>query len=734
MKPGSAKNSNITTRPRLIRRVRYRLSLLISSLYQIYKLILMRFLKKSMPHPYIRGRKKDFYEPLAIAPASLEATIESALNNRGSAKQLYQIDIISFSIIDWEFRFQRPQQIMSQFADRGHRVFYISTSRFIYSNSRKSIEVKKIRENIYEVSLNVETMPNIYGEIIGGENRKSILSSLEELRRMFRINEAVSFVMISSWASVALEARDRFGWPVIYDCMDEWENFPNIKPALLEMERSLVKRSDLVVVTAQKLYDKWEKSAKNLLLARNGTDFDFYQRYLKPNRLLADCKRPIVGYYGAIADWFDTELMTYIAEQRQEYTFVLIGGVFDVDVSRLEALPNVKLLGQQPYETMPQYLYDFDLCIIPFKINQVTESTDPVKLYEYLSGGKPVVTVAMSEILPYGEYIYIANDREDFVKKLDLAVSEKDHEKAEVRKRFAGLNTWADRYDRIRSRIDKIYPRASIIVVTYNNLGYTRLCLESVMRNTEYPNYEIVVVDNSSTDGTPEYLKALAEKYQNISLVLNTTNNGFARANNQGIEQSDGEYLVLLNNDTIVPPGWLSRLLHHLRNPEVGLVGPVTNQVGNEAKVEVDYRTWREMEEFAWDHTWNNDLYIADIHMLAMFCVAMRRETFKEVGCLDEQFGIGMFEDDDYSLRMREKGYRVICANDVFVHHFGQASFGKLIKTGAYNKIFEENRAKYEAKWNTRWIPHVHGALKVEKHYVATKGTKDSKDYVPFCG
>jgi len=92
--------------------------------------------------------------------------------------------------------------------------------------------------------------------------------------------------------------------------------------------------------------------------------------------------------------------------------------------------------------------------------------------------------------------------------------------------------------------------------------------------------------------------------------------------------------------------------------------------------------------------------------MLAMFCVAFRRETYELIGPLDEQFGIGMFEDDDYSLRMRKANLRVICAADVFVHHYGQAAFKKLIECGMYDDLFNENRRRYEDKWNVKWVPH----------------------------
>jgi hypothetical protein len=92
--------------------------------------------------------------------------------------------------------------------------------------------------------------------------------------------------------------------------------------------------------------------------------------------------------------------------------------------------------------------------------------------------------------------------------------------------------------------------------------------------------------------------------------------------------------------------------------------------------------------------------------MMAMFCLAMRREVFQRLGPLDEQFGIGMFEDDDYARRAKQHGYRIVCAEDIFVHHFGQGSFGELCKTGGYDLVFETNRRQFESKWGVSWQPH----------------------------
>jgi GT2 family glycosyltransferase len=250
--------------------------------------------------------------------------------------------------------------------------------------------------------------------------------------------------------------------------------------------------------------------------------------------------------------------------------------------------------------------------------------------------------------------------------------------------------------------------RVSIVVVTHDNLIFTRLCLESVLANTGSPSYELIVVDNGSTDGTATYLRRLAEHYSHVRFVLNDENLGFARACNQGVALASGGVFVLLNNDTMVPPRWLTLLVSKLRDPTVGLVGPVTNRIGNEAEIEATYETWGEFLRFARDRTKAHAGKVFEMRMLMMFCVAMRRKLYERIGPLDERFEVGMVEDDDYAVRISKAGLRLICAEDVFVHHFGEASFGKLHPTGEFTSALTANRMRFEEKWGIGWQQGVH--------------------------
>lgn len=252
----------------------------------------------------------------------------------------------------------------------------------------------------------------------------------------------------------------------------------------------------------------------------------------------------------------------------------------------------------------------------------------------------------------------------------------------------------------------RVAARASVVVVTWNNLPFTRLCLESLLTNTHAADLEIVVVDNASSDGTADYLRALAGLHSCVRLIWNHENTGFAAACNQGLRAARGETLVLLNNDTIVPPGWLGRLRKVLVDSEVGLVGPVTNNAGNEARIPSDYRTYGELLAFASERSRSHGDLVVDLPMLTLFCTAFRRATYERLGPLDESFGVGMFEDDDYSRRAHEAGLRTVCAEGAFVHHFGEASFGHLRPSGEWSRLFEENRTRFEQKWGIHWTSH----------------------------
>ena len=627
-----------------------------------------------------------------------------------------QYDIFCFPIIDWFFRFQRPQQIVSQFARNGHRIFYMNQNALLEGQllavSAAEPETEWVQANVAVVSLVSQSPLNIYTDELDDANLEAMFRSLDALRRQFNIVTAVCLVQLPFWAPLVARLCREFGWKIVYDCIDDHAAFSTNRGEMVAYEDQLVQDSDLVVVTSKYLHKKMCNRGVPCVVVPNAADFEHFNRAQIPLPLneikeLQEIKHPIVGYYGAISDWFDMDLIRHAARSRPDWNFVLIGSTYGADdYLDLERAPNVHFLGEKPYARLPEYLSQFDVCCIPFKITPLTRATNPVKFYEYLSAGKPVVSVPLPELEPYADHSYLTDSADTFVRAIEQALSENDPDRVAARVALARDNNWDTRFQRLRTAILTLYPRASIIVVTYNNLKLTRCCLDSLHQFTLYPNWELIVVDNGSTDGTQDYLSTLSERFDHVQVILNRHNMGFPQATNQGSEASSGEHLVLLNNDTVVTRGWLTRLLQHFeRDPLIGLVGPMTNAIWNEAKLEAHYTTSASLEAFAVQQAEEHVGEHFPIGVLAMFCLAVRRQVIDEIGLLDEQYEIGMFEDDDFALRARLAGWRAVCAQDVFIHHEGRASF-KQLGEKRYRDIFETNRAKFEQKWDRDWRPH----------------------------
>lgn len=250
------------------------------------------------------------------------------------------------------------------------------------------------------------------------------------------------------------------------------------------------------------------------------------------------------------------------------------------------------------------------------------------------------------------------------------------------------------------------FPRVSIVIPTHDGGPLVSACLRALLRNTPWPGVEIIVVDNGSHDATRLLLSTHAQR-DGVAVLLNATNKGFAVATNQGLRHAAGEFVVLLNDDTAVGPGWLSRLVAHLEaEPNLALVCPVTNEIGNDARIGVDYGRFDEMEAFAHRRLCEHAGERRPIGTVALFCAAARRATLERIGFLDERYAVGMFEDDDLSRTLAAQGFSHAIADDAYVHHVGQASFGKL-RDAEYLAIWQANRKRFEDKWGVRWTPPV---------------------------
>ena len=239
----------------------------------------------------------------------------------------------------------------------------------------------------------------------------------------------------------------------------------------------------------------------------------------------------------------------------------------------------------------------------------------------------------------------------------------------------------------------------SIIVLAFNQLEHTRKCLESLRAHCP-ADAEFSVVDNGSNDGTADYLRELAAREPRLRSIRNRDNRGFAAGNDQGLALARGRYLVLLNNDTVVTQGWLDRMTAWFeQEATLGLIGPVSNCVSGPQWVgAANYSKLEEMPAFAARWAAGHEGQSEAVRRLVGFCLMFRREVLERIGGLDERFGSGNYEDDDYCLRAALAGYPARIAKDIFIHHAGSQTF-KHARID-YRQAMLTNWALFKAKWD----------------------------------
>ncbi|MBI2267562.1 MAG: tetratricopeptide repeat protein [Armatimonadetes bacterium] len=242
----------------------------------------------------------------------------------------------------------------------------------------------------------------------------------------------------------------------------------------------------------------------------------------------------------------------------------------------------------------------------------------------------------------------------------------------------------------------------SIVILTLNQLTYTKECVDSILSHTTPGSFELVFVDNGSTDGTLEFLESLSNRpsppWTRIEVIRNGENRGFAGGCNQGIRASLGDDVLLLNNDVLVTPGWLDRLVTALRsNPKAAMAGPVSNYVIESQRAIPDCAPEDYLKRALSFHEKNKGT-IFEVANLSGFCLLIARELIEAVGLLDESFQVGGGEDNDYCYRARLAGYVCMVAADTFVFHHGSKTFEHLGLD--HGTVQDQNMQGFSKKWN----------------------------------
>lgn len=311
---------------------------------------------------------------------------------------------------------QRPHQILSEFANQGYR----ST---LYNMNSETREVIKVKQDYY-----------IYN--------KMPPPLIEENKRLIWISYPPLYKQIIRRFDKDL---------IVFDCIDyPEEQFKHWNRGIDQLRQN----ADFIFVTSQKLYELNKGYKNKTYICKNGADYNHFsmEKNILSNKPedMKNIKGPIIGYFGAIADWIDWKLINFLAE-KNKFSIVLIGPFFKM-VSLPVKHDNLYYLGQKDYTVLPAYLQQFDACIIPFLKNKLTSACNPIKMYEYLSAGKPVITTNLEECRV--ETVKHSNTYQEFYDNIIDCLNNDNTVDIEKRKLFAKENSWETRVRYIRSVIE----------------------------------------------------------------------------------------------------------------------------------------------------------------------------------------------------------------------------------------------------------------------------------------
>ena len=348
-------------------------------------------------------------------------------------------DLIFLPVIPWFYRWQRPQQLASALARRGRRVFYGTLGG--PGEPREAA--------LSETGVILLPIPGIRWEDppdrrLGGRALDEAQAAFGGYREQFGLERAALVAETPYWEPLLVDLRRRFGWKAVFDCLDDYSAFAkNRGPLLKESEDRLTAAADLVLATSRLLFEKAQRGSPNVRLLPNACDYEMFAG-VGPGRPSGTALR--IGYFGALEDWFDAELVAEVARRRPDWTFELVGEAEPAIRAALETRVNVRLRGERPYADLPNCLEACDVFVIPLKVTPLTNVVDPVKFYEAAAAGRPIVATPMAQLEPLAAMglVRLAATAEDFERQIEAAAAEADEIGPRLRE-YARENTWRRR-------------------------------------------------------------------------------------------------------------------------------------------------------------------------------------------------------------------------------------------------------------------------------------------------
>lgn len=487
---------------------------------------------------------------------------------------------------------------------------------------------------------------------------------------------------------------------VAFDAIDNWLEHPQFmrhRPMVERGYQEIIRKADVIFTVSRTMAEFFGKERDNVFHVPNAVDLSLFQNTANPvSPDLKDIPHPRIGYVGVLQERLDVALIDYLSVNCPDMNFVFVGPVLTPRYFEpLRNRKNIVFTGNRHSSLVPDYIRSFDVCMIPHKTDRFTASMDPLKLYEYLAAGKPVISAPLPSGADFENVISIARSREEFVDKLRSSVKSSDDEGAKtLRIEKAKQNSWDVRMEEFFRIMDSALgnrlrhlPKIFIIILTWNGKEDTVECIKSV-QGMDYSNFEILIVDNGSTDDS---VKILREAFPDIAVIRTGRNIGYTGGNNAGIKhamEQGMDYAIILNNDTIVEKDFVSEWVAVAeRDKTIGMSSPkiyyydrpdVIWYAGATFYPLIGYGRHRGADRK------DNGRYdrVEDTKRPCGCALMVSRKLCEDVGLLNEDY-FCYYEEVDWSYRAREKGFRVVYIPSARVWHKVSASTGG-VRTGKY--------------------------------------------------
>jgi UDP-galactopyranose mutase len=353
-----------------------------------------------------------------------------------------QFDVICFSHLRWDFVFQRPQHLMRRFARDG-RVFFVEEP--VRDGTGPLMEITSPSENVFVCRPHVENDAAI----------PELIAQMCEERDIDRYIVWFYTPMMLHWADGLQPLA------VVYDCMDQLSAFRGAPAELLEREKVLFERADLVFTGGQSLYEAKRDQHSMAYAFPSSIDAVHFGKARDITGDVAEqteIPHPRIGFAGVIDERSDLDLLASIADMRPTWSFVMIGPVVKIDESDLPRRKNIHYLGQKDYEDLPSILAGWDAAMMPFALNESTRYISPTKTPEYLAAGLPVVSTPITDVVrPYGEkgLVRIAATADEFVSALENAMADDRQQRRAEADEFLSHLSWDKTFLAMRDLIER---------------------------------------------------------------------------------------------------------------------------------------------------------------------------------------------------------------------------------------------------------------------------------------